>query len=494
MNIGPPPVTHRAMKVSRTPVMAVTTLGIGLGLAACGGGGGDAGPDGPASDGPATDGPIDAPVDAPSDGPAPDAGVARLSLSVEGTGAGVIFNDPLTHWCANQDCDDPLSHLRYQTYTFKQNPIAGSTFTGWSGCTPNADGTCSVYLEQDTVVTATYDAPPGVTWVRSAWPLYIADYPIFLDATADGVVAAGTGRDYANGGAWISRYLADGTQTSDGIVFLDPLIQPAVAHGVNAAGTHWFLVAEPPPPFPPGQQPRLRLRRVTQPAVAALPGGFASTHGLAVDAAGNAYVSGVVDGVPYLASYDLAGVERWRITPPGVLAMHALLVRGNLLVAGGTAAVGQLRPGWIGTYDLAGTPGWSRTVTLPLVSGLALDSDGDVIYGGVDHANTSYIAGAVSADGATEQWQQSFATRTAGAIAVRADDTLRVWLGSAANLPAPSTLLDLTEAGAQTASQNLPLPTPAAIVIDAAGTTFLAGPHNAGGEDGARRPALLRLP
>ena len=79
-----------------------------------------------------------------------------LSVSTNGTGSGTVSSDP-----AGIDCGTTCSHgyLQGTPITLTATPVAGSTFTGWSGaCTGTA--ACNVSMDTDTSVSATFALIP----------------------------------------------------------------------------------------------------------------------------------------------------------------------------------------------------------------------------------------------------------------------------------------------------------------------------------------------
>jgi uncharacterized repeat protein (TIGR01451 family) len=79
-----------------------------------------------------------------------------LTVTKAGTGSGMVTSSP-----AGIDCGATCSasFASGTTVTLTATPDAGSTFTGWSGaCT--GTGPCTVTMDQDRAVTATFDSGP----------------------------------------------------------------------------------------------------------------------------------------------------------------------------------------------------------------------------------------------------------------------------------------------------------------------------------------------
>lgn len=396
-----------------------------------------------------------------------------LTIQFAGTGAGVIRSGNFLE-CAGGPCVIPANG----TFTLTQYPISGSTFAGWSGCTPSGDN-CEVTVGPGgATVTVTYNTAAPATWVRSA---NRCPRPQDMALAPAGLVVAGNAAsgNPTSSALWIGRYATDGTP---GHAFVDDVssgddgaLRVAVEPGGDA-----IVLAE--------IDGALTLRRYTPTGslvYSVATGGSAynavNGAGLALDASGNVYVSGLVGAVPYIASYLPTGVERWRVdAPAGVETIQGLTVRGAVL-----AAVGQDTPrGWVGTFDLAGNLRWQRTVAgLTMNPNLtfydaAILGNGDVFAGGLDYgaAPLHYTMGAVTADGSAEYRRGTLTTRWSGKLQVHSDDTARVWIGYTTIGQEPSRVLVLDAAGSQSGSSQVPwVWGPGGVAIDPGGDTFVAG-------------------
>ncbi len=154
--------------------------------------------------------------------------------------------------------------------------------------------------------------------------------------------------------------------------------------------------------------------------------------GLALDAASNAYVSGIVSGPSStqgspseaaLVKLDTNGVLQWSLigsaTYPNAYSFYdvAVDVRGDVLVCGSTSAVGSptSRDALLLKFDATGQPIWQRTWVgegdrLDTFSAMTVDALGGVIVAGVtgDYFSSSMIESdplviRYDADG-TERW------------------------------------------------------------------------------------------
>jgi hypothetical protein len=83
-----------------------------------------------------------------------------LSVTKAGAGSGSVTSSPPGIDCG-ADCSRAFDEATVVTLT--ANPASGSTFTGWSGAGCSGAGPCTVTLNSDQVVTATFsaNAPPS---------------------------------------------------------------------------------------------------------------------------------------------------------------------------------------------------------------------------------------------------------------------------------------------------------------------------------------------
>ncbi len=431
-------------------------------------------PDAPLPDAPTPDAP---PPDAPTpDAPIPDAPPPQTTLTIlfAGTGTGIVRSGTAIE-CAGGPC----TFVAAGPYTLTASSISGSTFAGWSGCTSSSGNACTITVGPGSAtVTVTYNESAPVTWSRSAngcpGPSDMVLTPAGLLVV--GNVAVGS---QISSALWVGRYATDGTP---GYAFVDDVSSgnERALRIVEAPGGDSIVLAS--------IDGVLGLRRYSPTGTlvhAVAPGGPTAPGvdaGLALDAGGNIYVSGISGGVPYIVSYLPTGAERWRVNAPaGVDSIQGLTVRGAVL-----AAVGDDHPtGWVGTFDLAdGNLRWQRTIAgLTMNPDLAFDdvaikSNGDVLVGGSDinSAPNMYTMGAVTADGSAQYGIGLLPTRWSGRLSLSSDDTRRVWIGYTTIGQEPSRVLVYDAAGSQTSSSMVPwVFGPGAVVADPAGGTFIAG-------------------
>jgi hypothetical protein len=82
--------------------------------------------------------------------------VSKPLLTVTTSGTGTVTSNPAGINCP-ADCSE---HYDTGTVTLTANPGADSTFAGWTGCdVVEADGSCTMTMNGDRSVTATFDDP-----------------------------------------------------------------------------------------------------------------------------------------------------------------------------------------------------------------------------------------------------------------------------------------------------------------------------------------------
>ena len=80
----------------------------------------------------------------------------HLTVNESGTGAGTVTSNPSGISCGTTCAADfPIGN----TVVLSAAPTGGSTFTGWSGAGCSGTGSCTVVMNADQTVTATFTAP-----------------------------------------------------------------------------------------------------------------------------------------------------------------------------------------------------------------------------------------------------------------------------------------------------------------------------------------------
>lgn len=158
-----------------TNLRAVAGVALVAYLAGCGGGSG-----GEVSTSPQT------PAPAPAPAPAPVPGQKWLTLEVKGRG--VIANSTSDLSCASS-CR--IEFLSSAVLTLRAEPGAGETFQGWGGACSGMTTTCTVRLDQDTQVTASFTANVQPQWLAAQTVSHPgADAPTVAVDALGGAVAA----------------------------------------------------------------------------------------------------------------------------------------------------------------------------------------------------------------------------------------------------------------------------------------------------------------
>ncbi len=182
---------------------------------------------------------------------------------------------------------------------------------------------------------------------------------------------------------WIRKYDAEGntqwsaTMSGDATAY-DIATDPD--DNVIALGTVWL---------PPGQS-NLRLRKYdpdggTLWTITELSG---IPSALAVDASGNIYMGGRINGSAWLRKYDGDGALLWEETFDGTFDATdeindvATDAAGNVIVVGRTAVAQDDYSAWVRKYNAAGGVVWSATMASPeeydAATEVAVDSAGNV--------------------------------------------------------------------------------------------------------------------
>jgi List-Bact-rpt repeat protein/PASTA domain-containing protein len=102
--------------------------------------------------------------------PPPPPGPSTLSVALRGSGSGSVMSSPAGISCGGA-CAVQFAHGTAVTLT--ATPSAGSVFTGWGdGCAAAAQNAqCTVTMNADTAVSATFDPAPVTTPTPPAPPL-----------------------------------------------------------------------------------------------------------------------------------------------------------------------------------------------------------------------------------------------------------------------------------------------------------------------------------
>jgi hypothetical protein len=87
-----------------------------------------------------------------------------LSVTKSGTGAGTVTSADSTINCGTT-CS--ANYTSPTTETLTETPAAGTTFTGWTGCTTAVGATCTVAINGATSVTAAFTGPVALTVTKS---------------------------------------------------------------------------------------------------------------------------------------------------------------------------------------------------------------------------------------------------------------------------------------------------------------------------------------
>jgi YVTN family beta-propeller protein len=107
----------------------------------------------------------------------------NLSISMAGTGIGMVKINPSGMWCYWNSCSN--YHEMGLPLTLTAEPLFGSAFTGWSGGGCWGIGTCTVNLNTDTTVTATFLTTIPIAYI----PNFAADTVSIINTSHNLVVA-----------------------------------------------------------------------------------------------------------------------------------------------------------------------------------------------------------------------------------------------------------------------------------------------------------------
>lgn len=91
----------------------------------------------------------------------------ELTVSVGGGGSGIVTSNPNGIYCGDT-CASAFS--TGTTIVLTPHASGGSVFTGWSGGGCSGTGGCSIDLDADTTVTATFASKPGAPTIASFTP------------------------------------------------------------------------------------------------------------------------------------------------------------------------------------------------------------------------------------------------------------------------------------------------------------------------------------
>ena len=184
---------------------------------------------------PVSSGAIDAPlpVDAAIDGSLP--GTARLTVIRAGAGAGRVTSAP-----AGIDCGATCaeSFAVGTVVTLTATPEVGGTFLGWGGACSGALPTCSISLNADVAVDATFAVPMHAVTVTVTGSGTVVSTPagITCPGTCTMMVAHGTALSFAataGSGATFLGWSGGCTGTGACSVTVDADVQLGAAFGQN---------------------------------------------------------------------------------------------------------------------------------------------------------------------------------------------------------------------------------------------------------------------
>jgi hypothetical protein len=85
------------------------------------------------------------------------AGEPTLTLNFAGGGTGTVIVSPSEFSCASTEVQCVTSFPTDTTVVLTATPVAPSVFGGWSGGGCTGTATCTILLETDTIVTATFN-------------------------------------------------------------------------------------------------------------------------------------------------------------------------------------------------------------------------------------------------------------------------------------------------------------------------------------------------
>ena len=129
-----------------------------------------------------------------------------LGVDKTGTGSGTVTSDPVGIDCGG-DCGE--SYEGGTTVTLSATPDGGSVLSDWSGCDSATGTTCTVEMNGDKSVTATF--MPEVVTDQFGTSNFDATYAISVDSS--GVYVAGVtgeGSSAGSGDAFVRKYDASG--------------------------------------------------------------------------------------------------------------------------------------------------------------------------------------------------------------------------------------------------------------------------------------------
>ena len=107
-----------------------------------------------------------------------------LQVTPGGTGAGSVTSQPAGIDCGGT-CSQTFSPLIDAVVELTATPDATSTFAGWSGACTNPTGTCSLVMDADRSVTATFDRITYALTVTATGAGGVTSAPAGIDCGAD---------------------------------------------------------------------------------------------------------------------------------------------------------------------------------------------------------------------------------------------------------------------------------------------------------------------
>ena len=178
----------------------------------------------------------------------------NLDVKKMGTGTGRVTSSPAGIDCG-ADCHEPFAPGTAITLT--ASPNAGSDFIGWSGCSKTQGQTCSVNIDADTVVTATFDGPGLIV----ALPQSGEEWRV-------GTIKKVTWTYSGNPGPYVRIDLLKGSS------FFKTIAEKALVGRKGTGNRYWRL----PRNLPDGNDYRIQITSKKEPGISTTTGPFTIRH------------------------------------------------------------------------------------------------------------------------------------------------------------------------------------------------------------------------